>query len=237
MSDMLKYKQVNWIDGMKINKDHFIEQENYNTACIIDNRNTALNEFNYGLIPIKRSENKLLNIDVIVDNQNYLIVKILDCHAVTPGGNRIEISNEGNEENTLLIRNVEASYNLATAKDNELFLIISMDPYTRVPVGIAKANEVPPRLPHVIPKYKLHILPVKDVVGYRLGPNMLTVGKIIVNNNNPDIDEEYIPPCCSIDAHPKLSEFHTFIDKNISSLEKSVVQIISNINEKQETMF
>lgn len=64
---------------------------------------------------------------------------------------------------------------------------------------------------------------------------MLTVGKIKVNNNNPEIDDDYIPPCSSLDAHPKLSEFHTFIDKNISSLEKSVVQIISNINEKQET--
>lgn len=235
MSDILKYKQVNWVDGMKINKNHLINLEEYFTACIIDNRNIGLDEFNYGLIPIKRSDNQFLDINIIVDNQNYLIVKILECHAITPGGNRIEIVNEESEDKRMILKNVEASYNLANSGDNDLFLIISMDPYSRIPIGVPNTNELPLRLPNVVPKYKLHILPVKDVMGYRLGPNMLTVGKIQVAQGRPEINEEYIPPCQSMDAHPKLAEFHTFIDKSISSLEKNTVQILSNINEKPET--
>ena len=50
MSDLSKYKQVNWIDGMKVNKNHFIEQENYFTARINDSSNKFLDNNNYGLL-------------------------------------------------------------------------------------------------------------------------------------------------------------------------------------------
>ena len=61
---------------------------------------------------------------------------------------------------------------------------------------------------------------------------MLTLSKIVIKNNKPEIDEEYIPPCTSLDSHPKLIELYSYIDKNISSLEKNVVQIIYNVKEK-----
>jgi len=84
MSDLLKYKQVNWIDGMKVNKNHFISQENYYSASLNDIRNNNLNDNNFGLLPQKDDSRNFLNINTIVDNQNYLKVKVLSCHAVTP---------------------------------------------------------------------------------------------------------------------------------------------------------
>jgi len=94
MSDLLKYKQVNWIDGMKINKDHFISLENHFVARSIDWNNQLLNHNIYGLLPHRANKEKFLSVKTIIDNQNYLNVKVESCHAITQGGYRIEISGE-----------------------------------------------------------------------------------------------------------------------------------------------
>ncbi|OQX72292.1 MAG: hypothetical protein B6D61_14215 [Bacteroidetes bacterium 4484_249] len=232
MSDLLKYKQVNWIDGMKVNKNHFIGLENYFIASLNDIRNNNLNDNNFGLLPLKDDSRNFLNINMVVDNQNYLKVKVLSCHAITPGGYRIEITEDESEQTDFTIQNVETSYNLASANNSDLFLIISTDPFSRIPEGKANPSEHPLRLPLISPEYKLHIIPAEQVVGYKLGPNLLTLSKIVIKNNKPEIDEEYIPPCTSLDSHPKLIELYSYIDKNISSLEKNVVQIIYNVKEK-----
>jgi len=232
MSDLLKYKQINWIDGMKVNKNHFIGLENYYSASLNDIRNNYLNNNNFGLLPLKNDSRIFMKIDMVVDNQNYLRVKILNCHAVTPSGYRIEISEDGSEQTDFTIQNVETTYNLASANANELFLIISIDPFSRIPEGKANPSEHPLRLPFISPEYKLHIIPAEQVVGYKLGPNLLTLSKIVIKNKKTEIDEEYIPPCTCIDSHPKLIELYSYIDQNISSLEKNVVQIIYNVNEK-----
>ncbi|MCD4696031.1 MAG: hypothetical protein K8S16_07295 [Bacteroidales bacterium] len=233
MSDQLKYKQVNWIDGMKVNKDHFIALENYFTAQINDQSNHYLNSHNYGLLPHKGDIQQFLSINTIIDNQNYLRVKIDSCHAITPGGYKIEISKENPDQGDFTLQNVETEYNLASAKDDDLFLIISIDPFSRIPDGKAEPTEYPLRMPFVNPEYKLDLIPTEQVIGQKLGPNMLIIGKIVIKNNKPEIIEEYIPPCTSIDSHRKLIEFYDYIDMNISSLEKNAVKIIYDVNEKQ----
>ncbi len=233
MSNLLKYKQVHWIDGMKVNKDHFMGLENNFIASDNDIRNNNLHDNNFGLLPLKDDSRKFFKINTVIDNQNYLKVKILNCHAVTPGGNRIEISEDGPGQTDFTVQDVETTYNLAASNNAELFLIISTDPFSRVPEGKANPSERPPRLPFISPEHKLHLIPADQVVGHKLGPNLLTLSKIVITNNKPEIDEGYIPPCTSIDSHPRLIELHSFIDKNISSLEKDVVQIIYNVNEKR----
>ncbi len=235
MKDLLKHKQVNWIDGMKVNKDHFIGFKNSFNASVVDIMNNVLNDNNYGLLSLKDDSDDFLNINMVVDNQNYLRVKIINCHAITPGGYRIEISEDGSDQVDYTIQDIETDYDLATSNNSELFLIISVDPFSGVPEGIANPAEIPLRLPFISPEYKLHLIPAEQVVGYKLGPNLLTLSKISIKNNRPEIDDQYIPPCTGIDSHPRLTEFHSYIDKSISALEKDVVLIISNVNEKRSS--
>jgi len=169
MSDLFKYKQVNWIDGMKINKDHFIEMENHFTARINDISNNFLNTNNYGLLPHKGDPDKFLSISKTIDNQNYLNVKVDSCFAVTPGGFRIDISKKEPEQGDFTIQNVESKYEIASDKDDTLFVILSIDPFTRIPVGKADSSEYPLRLPFVNPEYKLHLIPAEQLSGDKLG--------------------------------------------------------------------
>lgn len=204
MSDLLKYKQVNWIDGMKINKDHFIALENHFTARINDQSSNYLNIYDYGLLPHHGDPNKFLSINTIIDNQNYLTVKIESCHGITPDGFRIDISKEQGDNGEFAIQDVEVKYDLASAEDDDLYLVISINPYTRIPDGKPDSAEYPLRLPYIIPEYKLHCIPTKQVFGQTVGPNMLIVGKLLIENNKPEIDNTYIPPCVSVNSHKKL---------------------------------
>ncbi len=235
MSDLSKYKQVNWVDGMKVNKNHFIDQENYFTARINDISDNYLDNHNYGLLPHKGDSNRFLSIQTIIDNQNQLRVVINSCHAITPGGFRIEISKEEQEKGDFTIANVETTYDLATSNEQDLFMVISVDSFARIPDGAADPSEYPLRQPFVNPQYNLHLMQAKELDNSKLGANMLIVGKIKIDNNKPEIDDTYIPPCSSVDAHLKLIDFCSYIDQHISALEKNSVKIIYDINEKHET--
>ena len=235
MSDLSKYKQVNWVDGMKVNKSHFIGQENYFIARINDISDNYLDNNNYGLLPHKGDSNRFLSTNTIIDNQNSLRVMINSCHAITTGGFRIEISKEEPGQGDFTIPNVETTYDLASANDEDLYMIISVDPFARIPDGKADPSEYPLRQPFVNPQYSLHLMQAEQLESSKLGSNMLIVGKITIKNNKPAIDETYIPPCSSVDSHLKLIDFYTYIDQHISALEKNAVKIIYDINEKHET--
>ena len=42
---------VNWVDGMKINKSHFIAEADAMAYQVAQNTSCMLNELNYGLLP------------------------------------------------------------------------------------------------------------------------------------------------------------------------------------------
>ena len=51
MQEPLKHFPVNWIDGMKINKNHFLQQERAFVDQLKDITSLGLHQNNYGLLP------------------------------------------------------------------------------------------------------------------------------------------------------------------------------------------
>ena len=47
MLPKLNYKLTNWVDGMKIRRDHFVDSENAQLDAIRDVAASRLNNFNY----------------------------------------------------------------------------------------------------------------------------------------------------------------------------------------------
>ncbi|NJM78903.1 MAG: hypothetical protein HC854_03410 [Flavobacterium sp.] len=90
MAENIKHFPVNWIDGMKINKKHFIELQDNFEDQIRDARNLEVNELNYGLLatPLSRP----FQYTVSIDAHNELSVNIKILKAITPAGGRIEIT-------------------------------------------------------------------------------------------------------------------------------------------------
>ena len=82
---------VNWIDGMKINKNHFIATDLNIRQQVKNTYLSFVNPYNYGLLLQNNTQTNGLNLVLDIDNQNYVHAKVVSCSAVTRGGTRIEI--------------------------------------------------------------------------------------------------------------------------------------------------
>src|ERR1700747_3315379 len=91
MRENKKYFPVNWMDGMKINKDHFISQDNAWSDTVQEMASLSVSPLRYGVLPASGAGENTFNVKVSLDNQNSLRVAILSCQAITLGGMRISI--------------------------------------------------------------------------------------------------------------------------------------------------
>src|ERR1700741_5399872 len=86
-----KYFNVNWVDGMKLTRGHFSDQENAFIDRLRDVAAINLTSYNYGLLNPAPGSSKSIDHVVDVDRATLLRVKVNECRAITPGGARIEI--------------------------------------------------------------------------------------------------------------------------------------------------
>lgn len=79
MLPSLKYFSVNWVDGMKITKDHFIGMENALLDNIRDSYALTLKDFNYGLLPAVSSDKLSLDLEILKRGGESLLIKLNSC--------------------------------------------------------------------------------------------------------------------------------------------------------------
>jgi hypothetical protein len=235
MEKKKSFLPVNWIDGMKINKNHFISTDNNVSMQISRVYSSFLNPYNYGLALRSETNSEPVKINIAIDSQGYVTVKILNCTAITRGGYRIEINESNYLNNEFSVGIPQFTINKENAVGKEYFICLAVNFFERVPFGIPEPNETPPRLPHVLPGYHLsvHGIEEKNTI---LTSNSLIIGKLIFIDGKPEIDENFIPACQTIYSHPKLIEYHAKLIKILGQIEIDVVDIIHAIkNKKQET--
>jgi hypothetical protein len=234
MPDKKNYLQVNWVDGMKINKNHFIAQEHSVSDRIIDIRQTGVNSYNYGLLPSAGDNDIPVKIVIFLDNQHTLRVKVFECNAVTPGGGRIVIS-ESIDSLGFTIPLPETLYEVTQINQEDLYISLSVNHFKPIPVGILDPSEEPPRHPFTVPDCKVHLIPESQLGKKESGLNYLLIGKVHISETGTELVKDYIPPCTSIMSHPKLVAVHTEFDKFLSQLELDIVTILKKIREKEQT--
>jgi hypothetical protein len=224
---------VNWIDGMKVNKDHFISTDNNLIAQTKNIYSSFLNPFNYGILLQSEEYKNPARIHIDIDNQGCIHVKVLNYIAITQGGSRIEINEINFSDNELSAAMPQLKLSQEKINNKDYFICLSVNLFERVPFGIPDPEEIPPRLPNVIPGYHLsvHSLEEKQTISSQ---NSLIIGKLIFVDDKPEIDENYIPACHAIYSHPKLAEYHTQLVKILGQLEIDVVDILRSIKTKKQ---
>jgi len=232
MIEKLTHFPVNWKDGMKINKSHFTDVQNFISDSVRDSISVHISMISYGLLPVKDP----IKINLIIDNHQLLRIRVEECHAVTPNGSRVEIGADVLESLSISIPYPEAVRELKENENAVLLACISVNPFKRTPYGEPDPEENPPRYPYTLPEYTLNLIPeneMKNTVGF--GTHYLTIGKILVSHGESKIDEDYIPPCVSVSSHPKLQDLYTEIDRFYGQIELSATQIARKIYAKRQT--
>ena len=224
MLPQLKYFPVNWIDGMKISKAHFMQQESALNDQIRDVAGMQLNTYSYGLLPQSSSTKQPLDIQVNSDHSGCVKVKILECRAITPGGVRIEITHH--------TRPVEASIQLKDMQAQAYELILVADPFTRVPVGQPNPEEAPLRQPHSITNYRLEILPYPQTYHPEFSAYQLSIGRLKVDGELVRLSEHYIPPCMQVSSFPRMLAIYNKLLQQLGSAETAATEVIQKMLSK-----
>ena len=113
MQPNIKLLPTNWMDGMKINRQHFIDSENALFAAIHDGIATQINNYNYGLLTNGEGLKSTLEVNVVKSQADNFLVKVSLCRAITSGGLRIELTPTLSKEITL-----NEKVNLGSLKNN-----------------------------------------------------------------------------------------------------------------------
>lgn len=229
---MKEYLPVNWVDGMKINKSHFISE--YNALSFQQSRvvQALLTNDNYGIIPAGNQENPA-EITVTLDNQKKVFIRLLNCSAVTRGGFYVHA---GYHDSSLQASIPELNVPLSDfgKKVAEFYVVVGINPYERQPAGEINSDEIPPRLPYFTPVYKLHLMPAADVTDSTLGSFLLPVAKIQVRNQQVTKVENYIPPCTVIAGNATLIRIYSVFEAFLGKMELLCLQIVQKILQKKQ---
>lgn len=235
MRDRLKHYSVNWIDGMKINKNHFIDQGKAVRDALHDVASLSLTPFRYGVLPPSVAGENTFSVKVSLDNQNSLRVVVEACQAITPGGVRISLPAFSSRVAT------DADCTPATivpfsAASGELdwWIVLIIHPFDTQAAGTPDLTENPPRFPYVLPTYTIEVVSSNQYKQYTYYPYALTIGKIFAYNNEVNLVDFYIPPCYSVNAHPDLIALLGEFDMFLASLERYCTLIVQKILRKSQ---
>lgn len=234
---MQQYLPVNWVDGMKMNKSHFIAERNAQLQTLAHTASSFINDVNYGLLPPAAAEHKPYKLFVSLDNQNMVSVKLVSCRAITPGGCMIYIdeSDQFGTSNLTVAPVLQAPIDTFKEKPGMYMIVLHINPYNQVAVGNTMIDELPPRLPFTAPQLQLSIVPAAELEGKKPGMFQLSLGKINIEGNRMQLVEDYIPPCTAASGHRELVDIFYGIDEFMSRMELYCLQIMQKIHQKKQT--
>lgn len=227
MAENIKHFPVNWIDGMKINKNHFITLQDNIEDLIRDARNLGVNELNYGLMSTNLT--RPFQYSISIDAHNELSVSIKLIKAVTPGGGRIEITDYTGEFNEKIeLKDFDF-------KENNYFLLLNVDPFQRIPTGEQNMEEIPPRFPNAMSRYFLTSVIESEVNQNNIGALQFPLAKFKTSADNYEILTDYIPPSLTVNSHPTLITLFENYESFFKQLEFNAVQISQKIRFRNNT--
>ncbi|WP_300596644.1 hypothetical protein [Niabella sp.] len=228
MDNGFNFLRVNWSDGMKLNKELFIAQDNAAAATAYQLAATLLSSIRYGLIP----DEKNFNVRLSIDNQNTIRVSVLALKALTLSGVPILIDAFTDTAATDGVPAV--SLELNGSQSATRWVVLLAKPFERNPAGTIDPEESPARFPYVKAGFSVHIADEHSIQQYHQHPLAIIIGKIAVNGNGAHIEEEYIPPCMAPAASPDLLGLHAELDQFLAGLEQSCSMIVQKIYKKSQ---
>ncbi|MCW3128078.1 MAG: hypothetical protein JWO03_3736 [Bacteroidetes bacterium] len=230
----ISHYPVNWIDGMKISKQHFIQTEYALQDHFRDSVAITVNNHNYGLLSPAPDMASSLEVDIQIDPQNIIHVSLKTCRAIAPNGARIEIL-KGSKVYNYSGKRLSAEHKHDGGKATQTYAIIAqVNPYQRVPSGEPDASEQPARHPFSVPEVSVSILPVEQLQPTE--GNYLILAKLTNDKGEWMKDDQFIPACVAVQNYRKLHEAYAALGGQFEELVSSCTQIIQKVKgEKQKT--
>ena len=229
MTTELKHFPVNWVDGMKISRRHFEQNEFFMHDALRDTCAVGLTGFDYGILPLKDS----LNVQIACDHNQQIQVKLVSCRALMPNGIRVELHDGAPLQLQVSLKETAEKYALQTSANQQFELVLSANPFKRVPAGEPIMDEMPPRHPFTRPELQLSLVPSEALNIDELS-NGLIIGRIINKNGEPQPVSDYIPACASVSSVFALREWYAAFQNHLNLLENYTVKVCQKTKDKTQ---
>jgi hypothetical protein len=224
----ITYYPVNWVDGMKVSRRHFTETDQFTTDHLRDATALHLRPDLYGLLPTTNELGSPTAFELLlsVDAQQEVQARLSQCRAVTAGGVRIELTTSSAPltARTSLAR-LLAAFNLTATDGLRFSVVLTADPFERVPTGTPAPQEVPPRHPYTRPSY----VPASQLSGAVSAAFALVVGELLYTDGALRPVTQFIPPSTALSSHPALLQALHQLDFQLTELETDAFKIIHKV--------
>lgn len=231
MIQPIKKFAVNWTDGMKISERHLVAHDNFILDTIRDTSSLHINNFNYGLLPVETTnfiEDSYF--DVFKTATEDVQVNIKHCRALTAAGYRIELSNYKTNIKSLVTQGEQTEEDYR----EDYYIIISVNPFKRVPFGDIDAEETPPRHPHTRANHTIQLLPEISLKNGDTGGNYIIIGKVTLGADIITVDQNFIPPCTTLHSHPTLISYYNAFAKSMGDIQQYSVKIVQKVAQNKQ---
>jgi len=226
----IKHLPVNWIDGMKISRKHFEQTGFYTEEMGRDISALHLTDYNFGILPVERS----LDVAVFTDSAQLINIELKSCNAITPNGSRIQIGSEDIHKLIIHFKDIAARYNLQLSQTQQLYILLTINPFERLPAGVPVMEENPPRHPFTKPSVRLDLLPGEQLNTAQLSTSLI-IGRITYQNGELQFSTDFIPPCTSVSSLPMLTGWFSKFRQLLDTWELSCLKVVQKINSKTQS--
>lgn len=230
----VKHQAVNWIDGMKISRQHFADTDKHAADALRDTASAFLHSYDYGLLPPFRGQRISSDFDIAERVTNQVEIRLRQCNAITAGGCRIDLPPL--EYGAQLIYQYAFDDAAAAAEDPNTaslhYVVLSVNPFERVPAGDPDPNEMPPRHPFAAKQYQLMVMPAAQVNAGELGLHHLVIGQLVKQHGRFTVNEQYIPPSAAITSHPELIRYYERFSGLLNDIQLNSFKIIDKITSR-----
>ncbi len=227
MLQIIKHLPVNWVDGMKISKDHFEAMDRAITDQLRDAINLHITDYNFGLLHPGPNHADACSIEVNAER-----VDVYYCRALTRAGARIEILNEEFDNLKMSMQQLMSHKKLPAS--SSWFIILKVNPFKRVATGQPNPEESPLRQPFVLPEYSLEMISGDQLSNPAFAAFAIPVAKIEGGSTGLHRTTNYIPPCSRIDSSRDLMEIFRQYESSIRNIDQMVFGIVQKIQHKRK---
>lgn len=226
----LNHWPVNWIDGMKISRKHLEETGQYLEERVRDAAALRMTGYNFGILPAEGS----LDLSVFCDTGLKIQIELNSCKAITPDGSRIQILPDAPLKVVANFKDIITRSGLPMAQSHTLFIVLSINPFQRLPTGDPHTEENPPRHPYTKPDCRIDLF-LSDELDTDQLADSLVIGRIAFQQGELQVQKDFIPACTVMNGLPALTGWYQKFRQALESWEQYCMKIVQKINSKPPT--
>ncbi len=218
MEEYSNYLRVNWQDGMKLNKEHFIAADLFHVNQGNLSRQIGLNETNFGLLPAPDSKEPCLNLELHYE-AGMLTISQYTFRAIMLNGTLVDAdSRRFNMQNADPGRYIFKQA-VDNASDSRFVVVLRANAFNGEPFGAVDSKNHPLARPFLRPHFELIVEPDKHFRQSFFGQDFFILARFSLNQHEAVIDKEYIAPSCFVVSHPNLTALYRDLCEKIRMLE------------------